>query len=40
MFCDLNAKFVMPTRTPTNEGNAEIKTYPLTVETKIRKLSI
>ena len=33
-----NAKLEMPTGTPTNEANAEIETYPLTAETKIRKL--
>ena len=33
------AEPAIPTRTPTNEANAEIKTYPLTAGTKARKCS-
>ena len=32
-----NAELIMTTETPTNGVNAVIKTYPLTVQTKIRK---
>ena len=31
------AELVIPTGTQTNEANAEIKTQPVTVETKISK---
>ena len=31
------AEIVMPRGTPSNEGNAEIKTQPLRTEMKIRK---
>ena len=31
------AQLVVPTRTATNEGNAEIETQPLIAETKTRK---
>ena len=33
------AELVIPTRTPTNKANAEIKTQPLTAEIKTRKCS-
>ena len=33
-----NAELVMTTETPTNGINKVIKTYPLTVETEIRKM--
>ena len=33
------AELIIPTGTPTNEANQEIKTQPLTTETKIRRFS-
>ena len=33
------AELAIPTRTPTNEVNAEIETHPLTAEAKPRKRS-
>ena len=33
-------EFVIPTGIVTNEGNAEIETQPVTVETKINNCSI
>ena len=33
------AELIMPTGTPTNEANAEIKTHPATTEAEIRKCS-
>ena len=34
------AEIVIPTEIPTKEAKAKIETYPVTVETKIRKCSI
>ena len=33
------AELAVPTGTQTNEGNAEIETKPVTIETKISKYS-
>ena len=34
------SEIVIPTEIPTKEAKAKIETYPVTVETKIRKCSV